>query len=136
MSCPFSITSSVGFGFYNTTGEFQGFATNLDLSSSDIQVPLFGVGLDSSGALRTGQGHGSGLQVLSENIPSSLGNVYVHIKNLTTGESIGSVTLSSSTSYQNTGASFSSSLNSGDRLVLLIHSDNPGTLPWIMWRFA
>lgn len=136
MSCPLSITTSVGLDFYVTGNEYKGFATNLSLTSSDIQVPLIGVGLSASGAVRSGGGSTSGFQVLAEDIPSSLGNVYVHMKNLNTNETIGAATLSSTTPYQNFGAGFSSALNSGDQVVLLIHSDNPGILPSIMWRLA
>lgn len=134
MSCPFSITTSVGFGFYASDNQRYGFAANLELSSSDIQVPIVGIGLSASGQLFSSGGGQSGFQILAEGIPSSLGNVYVRVKNLTTGQVIGPATLSSTTTFQNNGGSFSSSFNTYDQVVLLIHSDNPGTLPSIMWR--
>lgn len=139
MGCPISV--SMLFGFDGSTGANQnapirGFATNIAVSSTAITIPMLGVGLSSSGTYRGSAFSSSDFQILAEGLPSGIGNLYVSVKDVTTNQSVGPATLSSSTDYVNFSAGLSGSVSSGDQLVLVISSDNPGVVPSISWRFV
>lgn len=107
-----------------------GFASEFKVTSSVIQIPVVGIGFLSDGALSFGAGT-SNLRVHLESPLAS--TLTVDLKNLTTGNTLGSATIAAGNlSLLNAGSMPAAS--GGDQVVLLLSvSGSDEILQGISW---
>lgn len=119
-------------------GTFFGHAENLEVSTTALSIPMYGIGLLATGNVYdvqiTGRGNSGYPQLAVFNLESAIGvNLSVVFKNITTGSVLANLTLTAG-SQSVSGGTGLTTVNSGDVMMVIITAAS-GTvdLPNCQW---
>lgn len=130
-------TVAASEGFIGMGGGFWGSANNIPATGSPYYIPLLGA-LGGSGDIYDTQLVSTGVGDLSINLgsplPAGASSLIANIKNITTGNFLGNVTISAGGSSARSGGS-SLVINSGDQVMLYVYVTGSATLiPYFEWH--
>lgn len=135
-----AVVDGSSFGLISQ-GAFLGYAEDIQVGTSDVSVPLFGIGLSSPSniydlAITTLGGGPTKFAInLNAPLPSGAGTLTANIKNVTTSTLLysGGVTIASGSASGSINTS-RLTINSGDQVVLLFKVSGSSVLiPQIFW---
>lgn len=126
--------SADSFGLTIGNSNFIGYARNLLVSTSEVHIPLIGIGLDSPQGLYGTAVSGSLIFRLDSPLPSTVtGALSVYIKNFTTGWVVGYVTIGAG-GVDGSVETTNMPVSDGDQVALvLVTTGGSAVLPFCSW---